>query len=94
MSGTCAGHLLLYWMHKDFTQWFLKFHNTTKEPVLRVSVPHMRFVIVADPVIAQNVLGGAQQQCCNAKFTMLQCCNCTSSSAVIACHHLCQARCI
>jgi hypothetical protein len=45
-------------MHKDFTQWFLKFHNTTKEPVLRVSIPHMRFVIVADPVIAQNVLGG------------------------------------
>jgi hypothetical protein len=54
-----AGHLLLYWMHKDFTQWFLKFHDTTKEPVLRVNIPHMRFIIVSDPAIAQNVLGGA-----------------------------------
>jgi hypothetical protein len=59
-----AGHLLLYWMHKDFTQWFLKFHNTTKEPVLRVSVPHIRFVIVADPVIVQNVLGALGSAAC------------------------------
>jgi hypothetical protein len=54
---TPAGHLLLYWLHKDFTQWFLKFHDSTKEPVLRVSVPHMRFLIVADPAITQNILG-------------------------------------
>ncbi|KAF8064556.1 CYP3A10 [Scenedesmus sp. PABB004] len=50
------GHLLLYWQHKDFTQWFLKFHDATRAPVLRVSVPHKRFLIIADPAITAAIL--------------------------------------
>ncbi|KAF6257533.1 cytochrome P450 [Scenedesmus sp. NREL 46B-D3] len=55
-SVPVLGHLLLYWMHKDFTQWFLKFHDGAKEPVMRVSIPHKRFLIVADPAIVQTIL--------------------------------------
>ena len=52
----------MYWRQKDFTQIFLNFHEKKGQAVLRVSVPHKWFVIVADPAITAGILGEAQQQ--------------------------------
>jgi hypothetical protein len=52
-----AGHLLPYFRNKDFTSWFLDLHNTTKQPMLRFSILHKRFVLVADPQLAAIVYG-------------------------------------
>eukprot|EP00775_Hariotina_reticulata_P005921 gene5921-6161_t len=54
-SVPILGHLLLYWRHKDFSKWFLSFHETTQQPVLRVNVLHKLFVVVADPQLAAAV---------------------------------------
>ena len=56
-----AGHLPLYWKQKDFTQYFLKFHEKKGQAVLRVSLPHKWMIIVADPAITAGILGAEQQ---------------------------------
>jgi hypothetical protein len=47
----------LYWKQKDFTQLFLRFHEEKEQAVMRVSLPHKWFIIVADPAITAGVLG-------------------------------------
>jgi hypothetical protein len=54
-----SGHLPEYWIQRDFTQVFLRWHETTQEPLLRIQVAHKLFVLVADPSAAATILGAS-----------------------------------
>lgn len=56
VTGFTAGHLPLYWSARDFTAWFLKFHDNSQSPVLRVLAPHKLILSVSDPAITAQIL--------------------------------------